>query len=131
LKAVEANTFSAGVVRDFDGVAVEGGYDGCYAPLKLWTGGLVSWMQNPTEIIENPSQQKTAEAQSTDSRASTPGYPLRSGDSKRAEFFAERMVYNVQQTVKTVSGAVQLTSKNQAGNQMQNRDLVDYTQSAF
>ena len=98
------------------------------APLKLWTGGLSRWMQNPTEIIENSPQQKTAEALSTDSRASTPGDSLRSGDSKRVDFFAERMVYNRQQTLQTLSAAVQLTSKDRAGNQMQYRNSVDYTQ---
>jgi hypothetical protein len=37
----------------------------CCAPLKLWTGGLVNWMQEPIECIQNhhsvrqprPSQQ--------------------------------------------------------------------------
>ena len=34
------------------------------------------------------------------------GSPLRSGDSKWAEFFADRLIYNVQQTVRKLSGAV-------------------------
>jgi len=88
-------------------------------------------MQNSTEIIENPSQQKTAEAHSTESRGSTPGDPLRRGESKQVEFFAERMVYNRQQAVQTLSAAVQLTSNDHAGNQMQYRNSVDYTQSPF
>ena len=73
---------------------------------KLWTGGLVSWMLEPPEFIQDPSPQKTAEGLSPESRASVPGCPLRSGDSKRAEFLAERIVYNVQQTVRKLSGAV-------------------------
>ncbi len=39
-----------------------------------------------------------------ESRASVPGSPLKSGDSKWAEFFAERLIYNVQQTVHKLSG---------------------------
>jgi hypothetical protein len=49
----------------------------------------------------------TAETLSTESRASVPGCPLRSGDSKRAEFFAEKIVYHVQQTVQKLSEAIQ------------------------
>jgi len=37
-----------------------------------------------------------------------PGCPLRRGDSKRAEFFAERIVHNVQQTAQKLSEAVHL-----------------------
>lgn len=48
--------------------------------------------RKPTEIIQNPSERKTAEALFTESRASVPGCPLRRGDSKRAEFTAELMV---------------------------------------
>ena len=64
----------------------------------------------PTEIIQNPSPQKTAETLSTESRASVPDCPLGSGDSKWAEFFAEKVVYNVQPTVQKLSGAVQIPS---------------------
>jgi len=36
-----------------------------------------------------------------------PGCPVGSSDSKRAEFFADSIVYNVQQTAQKLSGAVQ------------------------
>jgi hypothetical protein len=42
----------------------------------------------------------------TESRATVPGSPLKSGNSKWAEFFAERLIDNVQQTVHKSSGAV-------------------------
>jgi hypothetical protein len=53
-------------------------------------------------------KQQTAEGLSPESRASAPGCPLRSEELKRAEFFAEMIVYNIQQTVQRLSGAVQL-----------------------
>jgi hypothetical protein len=37
-----------------------------------------------------------------------PGCLLRSGDSQPAEFLAEMIVYNVQQTAQKLSGAVQI-----------------------
>jgi hypothetical protein len=40
-----------------------------------------------------------------------PGSPLKSGDSKWAEFFAERLIYNVQQTVHKSSGAVHFSTE--------------------
>jgi hypothetical protein len=45
-----------------------------------------------------------------ESRASVPGSPIKSGDSKWAEFFAERLIYNVQQTVYKSSGAVHFST---------------------
>src|SRR3981081_4630760 len=66
-------------------------------------------MQNPTEMIENPSQQKTAEAHSTDSRANASGCPLRSEDLKRAGFSVELMGSHVQQTVQKLSRAAQVS----------------------
>jgi len=59
------------------------------------------------EFIQDPSQQKTAEGLSPESQVSVPEGPLRSGDSKRAEFFAERIVYNNHPTVQKLSGTVQ------------------------
>lgn len=61
-------------------------------PRKLWTGSLVSW--------------KTAEGLAPETRARAPGYPLRSGESKRAGFSLELMVSNLQETVYKLSGAV-------------------------
>ena len=63
--------------------------------------------RKPTESIQNPLQQKTAEGLSPESRASVPGCPLGSSDSKRAELIADTIVYNVQQTAQKLSGAVQ------------------------
>src|SRR4029077_14240618 len=60
--------------------------------------------RKPTEFIQNPSQRKIAEGLLPESRASAPGCPLRSGDSKRAEFSVELMVSNVQPTVQKLSG---------------------------
>src|SRR5467141_2863 len=40
--------------------------------------------RKPTEFIQDPSRQKTAEDLSPEERASAPGCPLRSGDTKRA-----------------------------------------------
>jgi hypothetical protein len=37
-----------------------------------------------------------------------PGYPLRNGGLKRAEFFAERIVHNVQQTAQKLRGAAHI-----------------------
>jgi len=82
--------------------------DGCCVPVKLWTDSLVSWMQKLTELIQNPSQQKTVEAFTTESRASEPGCLLRSRDSKRAGFSVKRAVNNVQQTGQNLSGTAQL-----------------------
>ncbi len=79
--------------------------DGCCVPVKLWTDSLVSWMQKPTELIQNPSQQKTVEALSIEPRASEPGFLVRSRDSKRAGFSVKRAVNNVQQTGQKLSGA--------------------------
>jgi len=67
--------------------------------------------RKPTEFIQNSSQQKTAEGLSTGYRASAPGCPLKSGNSKRAGFSVELMVSNVQQTVRKLSGAVHFSSK--------------------
>ena len=61
--------------------------------------------RKPTEFIQDPSRQKTAEDQSPEERASAPGCPLRSGDTKRAGFSAELKVSNVQQAVHKLSGA--------------------------
>jgi hypothetical protein len=52
--------------------------------------------RKPTEFIQDPSRQKTAEDLSPEERASAPGCPLRSGDTKRAGFSVELMVSNVQ-----------------------------------
>ena len=82
--------------------------DVCCVPVKLWTDSLVSWMQKPTELIQNPSQQKTVEALSIEPRASEPGCLLRSRDSKRAGFSVKRTVDNVQQTGQKLSGTVHL-----------------------
>ena len=64
----------------------------------------------PTEFIQNSSQRKTAEGLSPQSRASVPGCPFASGDSKAAGFSVEMIVYNVQQTAQKLSGAVHFSS---------------------
>src|SRR5207247_2959218 len=63
--------------------------------------------RKPTEFIQDPSRQRTAEDLSPEERASAPGCPLRSGDTKRAGFSAELKVSNVQQAVHKLSRAVQ------------------------
>jgi hypothetical protein len=45
--------------------------------------------RKPTEFIQNPSELKTVEALSKESRPSEPGCPVRNGDSKKAGFSAE------------------------------------------
>ena len=61
----------------------------------------------PAELNQNPSEQKTAEALSLESRMIAPGGPFRNAESKSAGFYAKRMVCNVQWTVQNLSGAVQ------------------------
>jgi hypothetical protein len=72
-----------------------------------WSAGY----RKPAECIQNPSQPKTPKGLSPESRASAPGCSLRSGDSKRAELFAEMRVDNVQQTAEKLSGAVHLLDR--------------------
>jgi hypothetical protein len=67
--------------------------------------------RKPAEFIQDPSQRKTAEDLSPESRASVPGCSLRSGNSKRAEFFGDRVVYTSQQTAQKLSGAVHMSKE--------------------
>jgi hypothetical protein len=66
--------------------------------------------RKPTESIQDPSPQKTAEGLSPEERASVPGCPLKSGDLKRAGFSVELTGFNVQQTAQKLSGAVESPS---------------------
>lgn len=77
-------------------------------PTEMVDRCLVSWVPKPTDIILDPSQQKTSEGLSSESRANMPGCSLRSGAPKRAEFIVEMIVYLVQQTAQKLSGAVQV-----------------------
>ena len=52
-------------------------------------------IRKPAEFSENPSQQKTAEGLSPESRASVPGYPLRSGDSKRGPNSSQKGLFTM------------------------------------
>ena len=62
-------------------------------------------MQETDRIYSKPSRRKTAEALSTESRASAPGCPLRSGASDATEFFIKRLVTNEKRSVRNLSGA--------------------------
>jgi hypothetical protein len=61
-----------------------------------------------TEILQDPSSQKTGEDLSPEQWASAPGCPLSSGATKRAEFSVEWMGSNVQQTVHKLTEAVHM-----------------------
>jgi hypothetical protein len=78
------------------------------APLKLWTGSVVSWMQETHSIYSRPIAAEDSRGPLTRVTSECIGCPLRSGDSKRAGFSVELMGSNVQQTVRKLGGAVHL-----------------------